>query len=143
MNNDTVNLLNECDSGVKMGISSFMDVTDYIEDNRLKSLILDSKFKHENIHNEIGSLLSKYNLEGKEPSMIAKGSSWIKTKFELLMNDNDEVIASLMVDGANMGVKTLTQQLNKNRLANDDVKNLTRKIIDIEDKLSRDLRQFL
>ena len=143
MSNDTEMLLKECDSGVKMGLSSFNDILEYIKDSNLKTLILDSKFKHENLHNEIEKLLIKYHLYGKDPSPLIKGSSWIKTKFELLMNDDDKAIASLMVDGSNMGVKTLSQRLNKHKNASEDVKNITKKIIDIESEFSINLRQFL
>ena len=143
MENDTIKLLRECDSGVKMGISSFEDVLDSIESNEFKNLILDSKSKHETLYVEIQKLLEKYNDEGKNPNPILKGASWVKTKFEIMMKDNDKTIANLMIEGANMGVKSLSKYFNECSNATEEVKNITKRLIDIEDRLAFNLRKFL
>ena len=54
---DTIRLLRECDSGVKMGISSIEEVLDYVKSDKLKNYLIDSKHKHENITREIQELL--------------------------------------------------------------------------------------
>ena len=126
-----------------MGISSFEDVKDYIDSNGLKKLISDSKMKHEFLHNEIQILLNKYQDEGKNPNPLLKGASWVKTQFEIMMKDNDKTIANLMIEGANMGVKSLSKFYNEYSNANEDVKNITKRIIEVEDKLAHDLRKYL
>ena len=75
MENDSIKLLRECDSGVQMGISSFEDVLEYVSSYQLKNLIEDNKTKHKNIYEEIKVLLSKYNDLGKSPNPILKGAS--------------------------------------------------------------------
>ena len=44
---DTVRLLRECDSGVRMGISSIGDVIGHVSSPELERLLLDSSEEHE------------------------------------------------------------------------------------------------
>ena len=49
----------------------------------------------------------------KEPSVMAKGMSWIKTNMQMAMNESDKTIANIMTDGCNMGIKNLNKYLNE------------------------------
>ena len=69
--------------------------------------------------------------------------SWVKTNTMLVVNESDETIADLMTEGCNMGVKSLSQYLNQYCNADEDTKDLTRRLIDVESKTAIALRQFL
>ena len=140
---DTIKLLRECDAGVKMGISSIDDVLEYVGDDKLKKYLVDCKKEHEELDDEIQKLLDKYGDEGKEPATIAKSMSWIKTNVKLALNDSDHTIADLITDGCNMGVKSLNKYLNKYRAADEISKDITKRLINLEEKLAVDIRQFL
>lgn len=140
---DTIKLLKECDAGVKMGISSIKDVIDYVNDEKLKNDLNDCRDQHEKLGKEIENLLNEYHDEGKEPDPMAKGMSWLKTNIKLAMNESDEVIADLMTDGCNMGVKSLNKYLNKYKAAEEKVKDITKKLINMEEKLAIQMRGYL
>ena len=140
---DTIKLLRECDAGVKMGVSSIEDVLGYVNSDKLKQLLNKCKEEHEKLDREIGDLLDKYRDDGKEPDPIAKGMSWMKTNIKLVMNDSDHTIADLMTDGCNMGVKSLNKYLNKYEAADEVSKDITKRLINLEEKLAVDIRQFL
>ena len=140
---DTIKLLRECDAGVKMGISSIEDVLDNVTDSKLKKLLTDCKNEHEKLDGEIQELLNKYNDEGKEPAPIAKGMSKMKTNMKLAMEDTDATVADLMTDGCNMGVKSLNKYLNKYKSADEVSKVITKRLINLEEKLTVDIREFL
>ncbi len=140
---DTIKLLRECDAGVKMGVSSIYDVLDNIKSDKLEKILTDCKKEHHALDNEIQELLDKYKDEGKKPDAMAKGMSWIKTNMKLMVNDSDEVIADLMTDGCNMGVKSLNKYLNKYKAADEKSKDIAKKLIKIEEKLAVDMRDFL
>lgn len=140
---DTIKLLRECDAGVKMGISSIEDVLDNVKDEELKKLLNDCKREHDVLDSEIQNLLDKYEDDGKEPDMMAKGMSWMKTNMKLMVNESDEVIADLMTDGCNMGVKSLNKYLNKYEAADEVSKDITKRLINLEEKLTVDIRKFL
>jgi hypothetical protein len=48
-----------------------------------------------------------------------------------------------MVDGANMGVKSLSRYLNEYKAASEEAKGIAKRLIAVEDALSSDLRAYL
>ena len=140
---DSVRLLRECDAGVKMGISSINDVVEYTGDEELKDKLTKCKAEHDKLDSEIQSLLDRYNDEGKDPAVMAKGMSWMKTNIKLAMNESDATVADLMTDGCNMGVKSLNKYLNKYEAADEVSKDITKRLINLEEKLAIDMRMHL
>ncbi len=140
---DTIKLLRECDAGIKMGVASIDDVLDYVHDERLRKCLTECKTQHEKLKTEIQTLLDKYHDEGKEPNPMAKSMSWMKTNVKLVMNESDGTIADLMTDGCNMGVKSLNKYLNQYEAADEKTKDITKRLIKIEEKLIEDIRDFL
>ena len=140
---DTVKLLRECDAGTKMGISSIDEVLSHVENKDFKKKLTVCKEEHEKLQTEIDKLLGKYHDEGKDPNPIAKGMSWMKTNMKLGMEDSDATVAGLMTDGCNMGVKSLNRYLNQYKAADEVSKDIAKRLINLEEKLTIDIRQFL
>ena len=140
---DTVRLLRECDAGIKMGVSSIEDVLDYVGSDTLKNILSRCKDKHLALQGDMQQLLDKYHDDGKEPNVMAKGMSWLKTNVMLNVNESDSTVADLITDGCNMGVKSLNKYLNEYEAAEEKVKELTKRLIDLEEKLAIDIRRFL
>ena len=126
-----------------MGTSSIEDVLDNVRSKKLEKLLTDCKNEHKKLDGEIQQLLDKYKDDGKEPAVIAKGMSWVKTNMKLAMEDSDATIADLMTDGCNMGVKSLNKYLNKYKAADEVSKDITKRLINSEEKLAVDIRTFL
>ena len=74
---------------------------------------------------------------------MAKSMSWIKTNVMLLVDEQDHTIADLITDGCNMGVKSLNRYLNEYGAAEEKVKDIAKKLIALEDKLAKDIRDYL
>ena len=140
---DTIKLLRECDAGVKMGVASIDDVLGHVEKEAFLNRLNDCKKEHEQLQAEIQELLGKYKDDGKNPNPIAKGMSWMKTNMKLGMEDTDATIADLMTDGCNMGVKSLNRYLNQYKAADEVSKDITKRLINLEEKLAIDIRTFL
>lgn len=140
---DTIKLLRECDAGIRMGVSSIDDVLEYVSDKTLRKCLSDCKDEHDKLKEEIQILLDEYHDDGKEPNPMAKSMSWMKTNVKLIMNESDETIADLMTDGCNMGVKSLNKYLNKYKAADEKTKDITKRLINLEEQLSVDIRGFL
>ncbi len=141
--NDTVELLKECNAGIKMGASSIEEVLANVKDNELKTLLEKCKEEHQSLGSETHKLLDKLGEKGKEPNPMAKGMSWIKTNVMLCVDECDNTIADLITDGCNMGVKSLNRYLNKYKAADESSKDITKRLIDLEHKLSIDIRKYL
>ena len=140
---DTIKLLRECDAGVKMGVSSIDEVLPFVRSEKLEKLLTACKKEHEKLDREIQSLLDKYKDDGKNPNPMAKSMSWMKTNMKLMMEESDATIADLMTDGCNMGVKSLNMYLNQYKAADEVSKDITKRIINLEEKLVVDIRGFL
>ena len=140
---DTIKLLRECDAGVEMGVSAIDEVLDYVRSELLQRSLVDCKVKHEQLSNEINTLLCQYGDQGKEPCPVAKGMSWIKTNVRLVMKESDQTIAGLITDGCDMGVKSLSKYLNQYEGADEKSKDLAKKLIKVEEKLGNDMREYL
>lgn len=140
---DTVKLLKECDSGIKMGVSAINDVIDDVQSKEFRSLLNESRNHHEMLQTEINGLLDIHNNEGKDPNPMAKGMSWMKTNVKMAVDKSDNTVADLITDGCNMGVKSLSRYLNQYKSADNISKDITARLINIEDQLVTDIRQFL
>ncbi|MGN1344826.1 MAG: hypothetical protein ACI4U3_09605 [Traorella sp.] len=143
MSKDTICLLRECEIGIQMALHVIEDVACEVHDCVFKELLLDSKDEHEKIYQEIEVYLESMKEEEKELSFVAKEMSWIKTNMKLLVNDHDNRIGEIIFDGCVMGIKKLSQCLNEYFYASEMSKDLTRRLIDLEEKLEHDVLKYL
>ena len=143
INNDTIELLKECNAGIKMGISSIDDVIPSIKNPSFKQKLEKCKKEHKKLETETKNILNDYDDSGKEPNPMAKAMSWIKTNTKMSFDPSDKTISDLMTDGCNMGVKSLNKYLNQYEAAEEKVKDITKRLINLEEKLAIDIRQYL
>lgn len=140
---DTVKLLRECDAGTKMAVTSIDEVLEKVRDTEMKQLLQESKDHHEKLGDEIHSLLNSHGTEEKDPPAMAKGMSWMKTNMKMSMDASDATVADLITDGCNMGIKSLNKYLNQYKAADHKSKDISTKLISIEEKLCKDLSKYL
>ena len=95
------------------------------------------------LQNEIEEHLRRFHDEGKNPNPIAKGMSEIKTNFKLGLNESDSTVADLITDGCNMGVKSLNKYLNEYKAADEFSKDITKRLINLEEELASEIRKYL
>jgi len=140
---DTIKLIRECDAGVKMGISSIEDVIGKVKAKELYTLLKKCMDEHKRLLSKIQSALERFKDDGKDPNPMAKGMSYIKTAVKIAADYSDETIADLMTDGCNMGVKSLSRYLNQYKAADEESKDIAKKLIKLEEQLAIDIRDYL
>lgn len=140
---DTIKLLRECDAGIKMGMASIGEVLEKTTNEKLKKLLEICKEGHEKLKEEIQNKLEQCHDTGKDPNPMAQGMSWMKTNVKLAMDESDATIADLITDGCNMGVKSLSRYLNQYQAADEETKDIAKKLIKQEEELSIHMRSFL
>lgn len=143
ISSDTIGLLKECNSGIKMGVNSIDDVYDRVSSDRLKKILDDSKDKHSKLGNRTHTYLNSLNYDEKDPHPMAKVMSWTKTNMKLAMNESDQTIADLMTEGCNMGIKSLNKYLNQYTEADEEAKSIAKELIAIEQSLVDDVKEYL
>ncbi len=140
---DTIKLLRECDAGIKMGVSSIDEVIGHVKSEEFKKCLESCRSEHERLKSEVQSMLDRYGDEGKNPNPMLQGMSWMKTNVMLSMEESDSKIADLMTDGCNMGVKSLNRYLNQYEAAEEKAKDITKKLINLEEQLTINMREYL
>ena len=65
------------------------------------------------------------------------------TNVKLGLDTSDATIADLMTDGCTMGVKSLNQYLNEYKAADEVSKDITKRLINLEERLAIDIRGYL
>ena len=140
---DTIKLLRECDAGIQMGVDSIDDVLNRVKSEKMRECLSKCKKEHQELDAEVQELLEKYRDDGKDPNPIAKGMSWMKTNVKMAMDESDATIADLMVDGCDMGVKSLSRYLNQYEAADEVSKNICKRLIKLEEKLGQQMREYL
>lgn len=141
--NDSVRLLREVDAGIKMGITSIEDVIESTQAPELRRVLEHSREEHVHLQNEVEKLLDRYHDDGKEPDLMAKGMSWIKTNAKLAMEESDATIADLMTDGCNMGVKSLRRYRNQYPAADATTRSIADRLIQEEEHLIKEVQAYL
>ncbi len=140
---DTIKLLRECDSGVKMGIDAIEDVVEKVSNEEFRGYLIECRKKHQDLVDMINRELEKCNDDGKDPNPIVEAMSKMKTEFKTAIAGSDQRIADLMTDGCNMGVKSLSRYLNKYKAADEVSKDIAKKLIAQEENLAVNIRKFL
>lgn len=140
---DTIKLLRECDAGVKMGISSINDIIGEVQSQELSQILKNSREDHEKLDKEVNQILCQYQDDGKEPPVMAKSMSWMKTNMKMAMEKSDKTVADLMTDGCNMGIKSLTKYKNQYPAAEQRVKGLADRLIALEQNMVKDMAAYL
>ena len=141
MNNDhTIRLLRECSAGTEMGIASIEEALPGVRDQKL---LEHSRDAHTRIGQEAEQMLKSRGGEVKEPGAIAKGMSFAKTNLKLAFSPGDASVADLITDGCHRGVKSLRQTLNDCSSADSSATQLAERLIEEEDRLASDLREYL
>ena len=142
-NMDTIHLLKECDAGTKMAVTSIDEILENVTNPAMKQILSKSKQHHKQLEKEIHCLLADCNSDEKDPALMALGMSWLKTNFKLTMESGDAVVAVLITEGCDMGIRSLYKYLNQYSAASETAKAICNKVITIEDDLRRDLRCYL
>ena len=137
VNDDTIKLLRECDAGVEMGIKTLDNVIDDVESDELRKILEKSRETHCKLKGNIAEKLGNYGDDGKEPAAMA-------SFFAKVMSEHPDVSAAeLIIDGCNMGIRSIYKYFNKYPAANAETKRLVDDIVKEEEDLSVKLRKFL
>ena len=143
MNKDTVNLLRECNAGIKMGERAIKKVLPKVKSKELRKSLEICKDTHAQLGDRTHSLLLENGADTKPPHAIASAMSDAKISVMLALNENDREVASLMTDGCNMGIKSISKYLNKYKGADSRSKEIAKELVASEEYLGISMREYL
>lgn len=143
INKDSIKLLKEINSGCKSATNSMEQVLPFVTNEKLKNIINEYNDKHIKIGDACHQLLNQYHEDEKDPPVMAKAFSWLSTEIKLMVNDDAHKIADLMIDGCNMGIKSVSEYINKYKSASTEIVELAKSLVKIEQDFMNDLLEYL
>lgn len=143
MNEESIELLRECNSGCKMAISSMDQIMEFVSDTELAKLIDKCKEAHHRLEDESSRQLADANTDEKEPGLVASAFSWITTEVKMLMKECDSKVAKIMMDGCNMGIQSIGEKLNEWKNASEESQSLAKRMISEEEHFMKELKAYL
>ncbi|MCI8465873.1 MAG: hypothetical protein HFI63_08465 [Lachnospiraceae bacterium] len=143
MNDDTKNLLKECNAGTKMAVETLNQLLPSVHDQDFKESLEKYRNAHVSFGDKLHCLANKGGTSAGELGTMEKLSARIMTGMKLMLNDSDKKIASMLTDGCNMGIKALSSYLNQYTGADHTSREIAGNIIRLEESMSEDLRQYL
>lgn len=143
MKEDTLKLLQECDSGCKMAVDSMDQALGYTKDDDLKKLLEQYKEKHKRLEQELSEMLRQGGYQDKEPGIMASAFAWITAETKLMWDDDNNQIAKLMMNGANMGIQSITEYRHKYKEADENAQTIAKKLVRVEEEFLQELKRFL
>lgn len=143
MNEDTRKLLAECNRGCKMAVESIHQTEEFVQDGRLLKILDSYKKKHAEMEEESAALLDKSGQPEKDQGMAAAAMSWLTTEVKLMMNDDNQQIAKLMMDGCSMGIQSISKCQNQYTEADRKSVYIARRLVNLEEKFMEEMKKFL
>lgn len=143
VNEDSINLLKECNSGCKNATDSMEQIMPYVKDEALKRLIADYNKKHVELGDECHEILNENGKDEKDPPKITKAMAWMGTEIKLLIDAESDKIADILVDGCSMGIKSLSRYSNQYRNAESKIKDICFELISLEQDFMNELLMYL
>ena len=127
MGEQTRKLLEECSKGCKMAAESIDQIREHIKDRKMQELVSGYRKKHRDLEREADRLLAEEGEEEPQAGLAVSAMSWITTNVKLLIDESGSQIAKLLIDGCNMGIKTLGEKANELKEADKKALSRTRK----------------
>ncbi len=143
VNHDTVELLQQCSAGVRMGIQAIADVEDRIQNEDMRSQLVACRQKHQRLADRTGEMLQNCGEKPADPNPVARGMAWLKSNAKMAADMSDATVADVLTDGCDMGVKSLSKYLNQYGGASSNARALAEELIALEEETAQKLRQYL
>ena len=142
MDTSTYEILKECNSGCRMALNSIEQLAVYLKSQELQDLFCKYKEDYKKMEKESIRLSEGKLQEEKLSEKAAETFAWISAEVKMMLNDDSSKIAEMMIDGANMGIKSITEKLNRYPEAEKESISLAKKFEKTCEKLIQDMKKI-
>ena len=143
MNDDTVKLIRECDSGCKIACDNISQMYGSLKDPAIKGVLENYYGKHVSFSEQGGKMLLEKGKAQKYPSMMTKLMGTVTNGVKLTISKTPSTVSKLTIDGCAMGIKSVGQYLNKYTEASEESRNLASNIITTERQFMDEMIKYL
>lgn len=138
-----IEFLNYIFKNAEMGIIGIDQVITEVENVDFERLLNEQRDDYEAICMEAKELLNEYNETSKHIGNMAKISSDVMVKMEMLKDKSINTIAKMMIEGTNKGIIEIQEKINNYDVENKDIVHLAKKLLKMEERNIEYLKEFL
>lgn len=140
--NKNEDLLNKIYMGTHIGSKSLNAMLPKVENNTLRRAIITQINEYDKINSDAKYQISNLGKKAKKvvwASMMASAEAKINTA----VDDSSSHIAEVIIKGSNMGIISITKELNRSTLCDPAIYNLGRKLLKTEEDNITRIKDFL
>ena len=114
------------------------------KDNKIKPYLKDISNKYKEFENSAKELLDEFDIEAKDPNILAKLGSSSKIDKEVKCDNSDSAIADMMIEGVMMGLNKIEKSLKEyDKELDNKHKKLARDFLNFQNSVIENLKQYL
>lgn len=114
------------------------------KDNKIKPVLEEELKKYEEYIKKSEKQLKKLKVELKEFSTMAKMSSWMGIKMEMLKDNSDARIADMLIKGLTMGTIDMNKRIdNYEKIVDKDILKLAKEFRSFQEDSIEKLKVYL
>ena len=136
-------IMREIVRNTAMGAQSIDNIIDHVENERLKNVLLEQKEVMEDFYNKAAAELGEQELEDAKTNPVQQFMLKAGVKMNVGFNNSAAHIASMMIDGYNMGIESVQKCINELRKDGVEVPPLATDLMKVYDKDIKTLREYL
>ncbi len=138
-----IDILNELNKGIKMGMDSISNVLESVKDDDFKQILLSQYNRYNEILNKVDKNLQKFNKVPKELPAMQKMMGSIEVKLNTTSDNSISHIAEMMLQGTNMGIIKGIKLLHNNSDISDETKDILKEFVDYQEECIEILKKYL
>ena len=127
----------------QLALQSISDILPETEDEELRREMESEHEGYEKISGKASVIAKNRGIELKEPNPMKKMMMWGSIKMSTLTNGTRAHIAEMMIQGTVMGITSLKTTEGKTECADEEICELLRELITLEEKYEKKLKTFL
>lgn len=141
---ENINVLDEINKGVCMGIDAISYIIDKVKDKKFKKLLERQSSEYKKISEDINEIYSKYNSDAEphETNKMEKTMTRFGIEMRTMTDDSDAKISELLFKGTNMGILEGRRILNDKKM-DKEVKEIVDTYVKVQEKNIEDLKKYL
>lgn len=144
--NENTEILEYIYKDANMGAESITTLIKTLQskDNKIKPVLEEELKKYEEYIKKSEKQLKKLKVELKEFSTMAKMSSWMGIKMEMLKDNSDARIADMLIKGLTMGTIDMNKKIdNYEKIVDKDILKLAKEFRSFQEDSIEKLKAYL
>jgi hypothetical protein len=135
--------LNDIYKNAHIALQSIADLLGDLPNHDIKTELQNQYEGYDNFINKVSSYMAENDIEPKDISPLKKAMLWGSIKMKTLMNNSQNQIAEMMINGTVMGITELSAMKNESQNLDEGVYKLLAELLALEEEYEERLKKFL